>query len=236
MSRSTPMIVSDKHLSSPAMVDQLAPPVSSEFQSVSRGAVMSVVLAILSLTSYLYAPFAAFALIAFVVGCVALVNIRRFPAELTGKAPATVGMFGGLAILLTSVGMHLYIRATEVPEGYRRIGWMELQPDLTNPNEIIPQRAIDMRDQKVFIKGYVYPGKSKKNLQNFILVRDFGTCCFGGTPQLTHMLEVNIQTDDRMDYSQRLCRIGGVLKIEPYLKKANDVGQVVYRIEADYIK
>ena len=48
----------------------------------------------------------------------------------------------------------------EVPHGYQRIDFEKLQPEQGNKAEPIPKLAEDLHEkkQKVFIKGYIYPG------------------------------------------------------------------------------
>ena len=86
-----------------------------------------------------------------------------------------------------------FVYATEVPEGYQRIGYGQLQPDPNHPDEPIPPAAKELDGQKVFIKGYVYPTISQHGIREFLLVRDEGSCCFGGNPKITDRIQVTLR-------------------------------------------
>ena len=49
---------------------------------------------------------------------------------------------------------HTYDYLTEVPEGYVRTGFWELQPDPDRPELPVSPKSLEMKGQKVFIKGY----------------------------------------------------------------------------------
>ena len=62
----------------------------------------------------------------------------------------------------------------------------------------------ELNEQRIFVKGYVHPGVSETaELRKFILVPDMGTCCFGGQPALSDMIEVSILGDQGIRYTRR---------------------------------
>ena len=58
-----------------------------------------------------------------------------------------------------------------------------LQPDPKVIGEVVPNSAVALNTEKVYIKGYVYAGSETAGIQKFVLCRDAGTCCFGGNPK-----------------------------------------------------
>ena len=97
-----------------------------------------------------------------------------------------------LAVIFWGVGAgrQFYIYATEVPEGYERISYADLQPQPDEPPDRVPPDAKALDGKKVFIKGYVYPGQRQYGITQFLLVRDQGSCCFGGNPKVTDRILV----------------------------------------------
>ncbi len=171
-------------------------------------------------------------------GLVALVGFRRYPEELVGKLAGQIGLIVSLICLVSSVGMHAVIYATEVPEGYQRISYSTLR---NNPKTSLPfsEKAQELDGKKVFLKGYVRPGLKKTKLKDFILVGDFGDCCFGGNPKITEVVAIHIVDDEKtVDYGFALRRIAGVFRLNPNTKSINekDIPQVFYEIEADHVK
>ncbi len=208
-----------------------------EYRSVSKAAIASCVFAVLGLASFMATAFVILPLLAVGFGIVALVAIKRMPDELLGLNFAKIGLGLGAVLFVGSVALHSYVYATEVPDGYTRINFWDLR---NNKRTALPfsEKAIAMDGQRVFLKGYVRPGAKRKNLKDFIMVGDFGDCCFGGNPDITEIVEVNITSDDVVDHSYSLRKIGGIFRLNRSTKPVNedDIPSVFYQIEADYVR
>ena len=129
-------------------------PELAPYRAICRSAVLSAVMASISL------PLVALALVSMklqvgdavplgllgaVFGCVALVlgiaggrTIRRYPTEYTGVRLARFGLFGGLLFLIAGSASAAFTYTTEVPDGYTRTGFWELQPDPEQPQYPVP--------------------------------------------------------------------------------------------------
>jgi len=88
----------------------------------------------------------------------------------------------------------------------------------------------------VFIKGYVYPDGQQYNIKRFILIPDMGTCCFGGQPKLTDMVEVTLRDPLRTVFERRKRRLAGTLSVDLRLKPVSGLGGVYYRLDAEYVR
>ena len=211
---------------------------NDEFKAVSKAAVACLVFAILSAAAFMSQLFVILPIIGVGCGVAALAGIKRYPDELVGKTPARIGVTVCAVMLIGSVAMHSYIYATEVPPDHRRISFGDLR---NNKKTNLPysEKAQELDGQKVFIKGYVRPPSGKKRrLKNFIMVGDFGDCCFGGNPKITEVIAVKISSDDTVDYSYGLRRIGGTFRLNPNTAPVNEkeVPQVFYEIEANHVR
>ncbi len=208
-----------------------------EFRSISKAAIASLVLGFLSLLAFIFATALIFPVIAIGFGLIAWNSIRQFPEELSGATAAKIGLLLGSVCFFGAIGQHSYIHATEVPEGYERISFRMLRDDAKT---VLPyaEAAEELDGKKVFIKGYVRPGSKRKNLTEFIMVGNFGDCCFGGQEKITEVVAVRINTGDTVDYSLRLRKIAGVFHLNRKSANTsdNEVPQVFYQIEADYVR
>jgi hypothetical protein len=63
-----------------------------------------------------------------------------------------------------------------------------------------------------------------------------GTCCFGGQPKLTDMIQVTLADPLRIKYSYQRRKLAGVLKVDRRLKPISGLKGVYYQLEADYVK
>lgn len=226
------------------MQDKLAPSkpnlAENEFayRSISKAAVASIIFAVLgALTSFLAPHFVLLPMIGMVFGLIAMLSFRRFPEELTGQLVAKIGTILSLVCFLGAAPYHTYIYNTEVPEGYQRISYGDLRP---NSRTRLPfsEKALEFDGKKVFLKGYVRPSAKRRKLKNFILVGDFGDCCFGGNPKMTEVVAIKILGDETIDHGYSLRKIGGTFRLNKSRKRTsdNEVPLVYYEIEADHIR
>jgi len=181
------------------------------------------------------APGLALPLFGLTMGLVGLSKIRKYPAELTGKTAARLGTFLGVTLFIGGIACHVLIYSTEVPDGYERLPFDVLKAGAGMP-DYPPPAAQVMDGKQVFIKGYIYPGQQRFDLKEFVLVPDLGTCCFGGSPKQTHMIEVVLDKDLVMDYSMTKRRLAGVLRVNPTLQPVQGRPGVYYQLIADYAK
>ncbi len=105
------------------------------------------------------------------------------------------------------------------------------------PELPIPPSALELNGQRVFVKGYVHPGVDRRRgIRQFVLVPDMKTCCFGGQPALTDMIEVTLRDPLRVDFSYTRRKLGGILKVSPRKKSVAGLDGVFYELDADYVR
>lgn len=205
------------------------------YQSVSRAAVGSLILAVLGLMSFLLVGLVILPVVALVLGINALLSIRRYPDELLGKEFARVGMALSLLTIVTAPAYHAYVYATEVPPGYERVAFAALTSPKNAP-DVPPVQALELDGKKIFVKGYIHPtSMDAPRAKKFVLVPDLGTCCFGGQPPLTHMIEVTLTGDDFAKKSMRTQKLSGTLRVNRQLKPIEGLQGVYYTLLVDQI-
>ncbi len=218
---------------------------NEQYRSICKTAVVSAVFTVFALLTLLLIILipelglmaAMIAIFGVAFGAIAMLSLRKYPEELIGQKAAKFGLFGSIAIMAIGIGYYGYIYATEVPEGCQRINFTMLKPD-KRKNETYPAEIEKYDGKKVFLKGFVRPSDRKIGLEKFLLVGDFGTCCFGGTPKLTDMVAIELKNGLKANYSFRVRRIAGTFRLHKSGKAVNEDGvpNVIYTIEADYIK
>jgi len=201
---------------------------SDSYRALSTPAVASLVLGVLSALALLDWWLALIPFSALVLGLVALRKIRSQPQEYTGRGVAQFGIVLAIVFWLGGFGRLGYIHATEVPAGYNRVDYSLLQPQPDDPPNAIPPEAKELDGKKIFIKGYIYPGLRKDGITEFLLVRDQGTCCFGGNPKITDRIQVALAPGSKgFEFTSNLFKIAGKFRItEP--KQAIDAKGIVF--------
>jgi hypothetical protein len=128
------------------------------------------------------------------------------------------------------------VYSVEVPEGYARISYEDLQPTAEKPRQPVPDSALALNGKNVFIKGYVYPGKDLEGISEFLLVRDQGDCCFGGQPKITDRIQVKLADPEQLTFRSSLHKLAGKFRIKPMEKAVDATGGVVYFLEEAHLR
>lgn len=206
------------------------------YQTTSRAAIASLVLAVLGFSAFMLEWLAVIPLIGIFAGVVGLLSIKKYPNELLGRPLALAGIALSTILLIAAPAYHGYVYATEVPEGYSRVSFYSLMADKGQP-DIPTHDSLQWNGQQIFIKGYVHPSSmSAYEAKKFVIVPDLGTCCFGGQPPLTHMIEVTLSGDQYATKDFRKKRLAGKFSVNQYLKPIDGLQGVYYQLRADVLK
>lgn len=208
-----------------------------QYRALSTSAVASLIVGVLSCLAILDWSLVAIPLIGIPLSIFALVKIKRHGDELTGARLARAGLALSLLFAVGGPARLTYEFVTELPAGYERISYAELQPDPAEAGQIVPPEALALEGQKIFIKGFIYPGREKDGIRQFLLVRDQGDCCFGGNPKITDRIQVTLVDPLRLKFQSRLHKVGGTFHVEPATTSVGGAkGGVFYHLQADYVQ
>ena len=202
-----------------------------DYRAVSTPAVASLALGVLSVLAMLDWWLAIVPIAGAILGIYALRVIGRSPEEYTGKRFAVLGIALSAVLLVVGLSYQSYVYATEVPPGYERISYEILQPE---PESGLPVPAAirDLDGKDVFIKGYVYPGEQQHGITRFMLVRDQGDCCFGGTPKETDRILVTLKDPRGFTFSEKRFKVAGRFRFEPMPAPAGmSSGGIFYHLD-----
>lgn len=183
------------------------------YRTLSSAAVLSAVVGVLSAAALLDWMMLAIPALGILLGMGAIRTIRRRPDELAGLGLAKAGLVLSVTFLVVGFSWLLFVYSVEVPEGYARISYDELQPSAEKPRQPIPDTALELNGKNVFIKGFVYPGRDRDGIREFLLVRDQGDCCFGGQPKITDRIQVKLADPERLTYKNSLHKLAGTFRI-----------------------
>jgi hypothetical protein len=200
------------------------------YRALSGAAIAAGALALLSPLAFFGWWLAAVPVTGIVLALVALRDIAARPGHLTGRPLAIAAGCGSAVFLAWGLFSLAAEYAAELPEGFARLNYAELQPADGEPAGTVPDsaRAFDGRD--VLLKGYIYPGKQQHGLTQFLLVRDQGDCCFGGNPKITDRVLVQLADPVGIDFSPRLTKIAGRFRVHP-MGTADLAGGVLYHLD-----
>lgn len=206
------------------------------YRAISRGAIISIIFAVLTLPGLMFWPFLALAPIGILAALLAFLSVKRYPEEFSGESLAMFGLIANSLFLAAGIGVHTYIYLTEVPDGYTRVGFYELQLE-TGEVEGPTSKAMEIDGEQVFIKGYIHPSSGGGLLRQFILVPDLGTCCFGGQPDSNDMIEVTLTSGQTTKAGLIKKKLAGTFMLNQSEVKVTDFDNgVFYQMRVDQIR
>ncbi len=210
---------------------------AQEYRALSAAAMTCLFLALVSVFSLLSIYLLAIPVLGILVGVYALMQIKQRSAELTGRGFAITGITVSCVLFVLSLSYAAYVYATEVPEGYQRIDYSQLQPEEGQIDQLVPPLTEELSGEQVFIKGYIFPGPQTQGIKTFLLVRDNGDCCFGGNPKLTDRIQVTLADPERLKFSKHLHKVAGKFRLEKKPGEAIDAnGSVYYYLDDGHLR
>jgi hypothetical protein len=200
------------------------------YRALSGTAIAAAAVAVLSPLVLLGWSFAAVPVVGLVLAAAALGDIARRPGAVTGRGLALAALAGSAVSLVGGLTYLAAVYTAELPEGFARLNYAMLQPLPGDPPTAVPDSAREMNGRDVLLKGYIYPGSRQRGITEFLLCRDQGDCCFGGTPKITDRVLVRLSDPKGIDFTQRLVKIAGRFRIEP-AGTADLGGGVLYHLD-----
>lgn len=208
------------------------------YKAVSRGAISSIIFFVLALPGLLptFWVMLVLAIPGILFAAMALRSIAKYPEEFSGRSLAMAGLIGCSVLLLGGVAYHTYVYYTEVPDGYTRVEFFKLQAGDNSP-DVPTELAIEIDGNPVFLKGYIHPSSGSGMLRQFILVPDLGTCCFGGQPKSTDMLEVTLPAGSSVRAGMTKRKLAGTFQVNRVRQQKTDFDNpLFYKIRVDQYK
>lgn len=205
---------------------------TARYRAMSRAAVWSAVLGAASVLTAVHWVVALIPLTGLFLGFSAKKRIRKAPEELTGMGLARAGMWLSIVFGVLGYGWLISARAARVPDGYDEIRNEALQPDPHVKGETIPPKAFELQGKRVFVEGYMLPGRSPSRLKRFVLCPRISNCNFCTVdPKPTEMILIALQGDLVTDYTIHLVQLGGTFEVDP-----NPLDGLPYRMKVDYLR
>ncbi|MFH1269382.1 MAG: DUF3299 domain-containing protein [Planctomycetota bacterium] len=204
------------------------------YRSVSAWAVGSVICGVLSALTAFDWVVALIPMLGVFLGLGALQRIDRAPEELTGVRVAKAGMILSAVFWILGYGWLTYLFFADTPPGYHRITYALLQPDPADKTGQPPPAARELEGKRVFVKGYMNPGRQNAGFSQFVLVPVDDTCPYCvPNPKETEMIQVKLIHGIKGRFTSRLVGVGG----EFHIRSEDDEEKgLLYQIRADYLR
>lgn len=220
----------------PVQREQEAVP-ENDYRALSGLAVVSAILGVLSLLTFLHWALVVVPVVGMLVGWMAIKRIDRTPEELTGRNVALAGLSMSLIFWTAGYSWLVYQTFYSTPSGYVDVDFAELQPNPNDPEQFFPEAADMLDNRKVLIRGFMLPTRQTRDIREFTIAREAGDSCgyCVPKPKPTELIHVKMVGNSRADFTQRLVTVGGAFKLQRDPAKLRS-GSVIYEVEADFFQ
>ena len=203
------------------------------YRAVSVSAVVAFVLSLFTPLMLLSTWFIICPLIGVICGLFGLYNILSCPFDYTGRVFALGGIIFSFVLGIGAAGWGIYLYYFNVPYGYTAVHFLELRRD--ERTNRLPEHILKLVEEqrKIYIRGYMYPGRQLSGIQNFTLVRTQEHCKFC-TPEQNpfDMITIHCTGELRAQFRTKAVHVGGTL----YVRENFRPGELPYHIEADLFR
>ena len=111
----------------------------------------------------------------------------------------------------------------------------EMEEDDDFESSMLTPKVNKLFEQRIRIRGYIYPTLKKKGLKQFVLVRDNLECCFGPGAALYDCILVHMEAGKTAEFSIRPVAVEGTLKFEEFIDYDGTI-RAIYRIDGESVE
>lgn len=98
-----------------------------------------------------------------------------------------------------------------------RLAFTDLTEWDLDPKDVqVPKSILELGGKRVDLVGYMIPYGDPDRVEEFLLVRDLGSCCFGLTPQPHHIVECRMAAGKVASYLPGPVRVRGKFRVEEH--------------------
>jgi hypothetical protein len=98
-----------------------------------------------------------------------------------------------------------------------RITFADLSQWDLDPKDVqVPASVLAYAGKEIDIVGYMIPYGNPDAIEEFVLVKDLGSCCFGQAPQPHHLIECRFVEGKKTSYVAGPVRVRGRFRVEEH--------------------
>ena len=212
------------------------PSADFDYTPVSPWGMVALAIGLTGLSAFLGVYGIGIAFVGIVVGLAAIVRVGCAQGMVRGMAAAVAGFVVSAACFGGGIANQIYQYRHECPEGYLRVNFPEeisaRQFVYYGTQRRLHEDVAPFIGQKIFLKGFMWTTQKDTGLERFILLKDNGECCFGGSPQPYDMMQVDMADEATADGHTGMISVAGILRAN--IAAGQD--EAVYLMEAHSVE
>ncbi len=200
------------------------------YRAVSALAVVGLLFSLFTPLMLLSNWFVLCPMIGVLCGLIGLYQVLSSPFDYTGRYFAVAGVILSLLLGLAAGGWSIWRYYFSIPEGYTVVHFLELRPD-PETKQFSPRITKLAKDkEKIYIRGFMFPGRQMAGIKDFTLVRTVEHCKFCSPEQNPFdMIYIHMVGEMEVRYRRTAVHVGGILHLNEHFR----YGEIPYLIEAD---
>jgi len=111
----------------------------------------------------------------------------------------------------------------------------EIEPDAAFDKSMLTPKITELCEQRIRIRGYIYPTLKKRGIKQFVLVRDNLECCFGPGAALFDCILVHMKAGKTAEFSIRPVAVEGTFKFEEFVDY-DGITRAIFRIDGESVE
>jgi hypothetical protein len=113
----------------------------------------------------------------------------------------------------------------------QKVAWATLADFKYEQRKPLPEQVVALDGKKVEIAGFIYKGSGNvRDIKEFILMRDAGTCCYGPQANYPHFVIVRVVAGQGVNFTRDPIVVVGTLRVGE--KWDGDYLDCIYELEA----
>ncbi len=101
--------------------------------------------------------------------------------------------------------------------------------------EMLPEKIVQMKQQRIRIRGFILPTPQSRGITTFVLVRDNQECCFGPGAALYDCILVEMRPGKTATYSIRPVTVEGTFDIQE-VRGPDGMHLAIYHLTAESVE
>jgi len=117
------------------------------------------------------------------------------------------------------------------PQTVQKVAWATLSEIKYEQRKPLPEQVVALDGKRIEIAGFIYKGSGNvRDIKEFILMRDAGTCCYGPQAQYPHFIMVRVVDGKGVNFTRDPIVVVGTLRVGE--KWDGDYLDWIYELEA----
>ncbi len=117
------------------------------------------------------------------------------------------------------------------PAAPEKLAWARISNFAYTQKMELPPEVTALDGKRVEMSGFLYPTRQVRDLKEFILTRDPGTCCYGPQTQWNHFLQVKIVKGPGVNFTREPITVVGIFRAKEVLD--GDYTMSLYELDAE---